>query len=100
MGFLEYRFQPPPELGVIDVMDFGIVRDIRSFLGRIYETARGKWAAFTPTVAIVVNARDEIPIGRKLSQLILIHSVLQSSYFELPGLGKKNEWSEKVPASA
>lgn len=98
MGFLKYRFEPAPELCVIDVMHFRIVRDVRGFLGRIHETARGKWAAFTPSVAIVVNARDEIAVRRKLSQLILIHSVLQSSYFELFSSAQKERVVKKVLA--
>src|ERR1700730_13921597 len=96
MGFTEYRFQPAPELCVIDVMDFGIVRDVRGPLGGIHETSRGKWATFTPTVAIVVNARDEITVRRELSQFILIHSVLQTSYFEIPWLCERERPRESL----
>lgn len=79
MCFLEYFFQPAPELCVGDITTLGIV--VVLFLGRVDQATSGKWTALAPTVAIVVNARDEITVSCQLSEFTFMHRDSRTFYF-------------------
>src|SRR5262245_34351600 len=69
----EYLFQLFPEFRVVQIVSRRIVRFRRFGELLVSQTPRREIAAFTPAVAVIVNARDEARLAGEFNQFFGFH---------------------------